>query len=137
MSTKVSTYDTIATSQHWKSLIEQLNGRDLLPHRLRVDTQIFLARALAMHRTDALYPEEAKAVRELMVCWIEQLLAAQDIARLSTFRKHSKVLLPQLTDELEHWLRQALLSRQIGYPLTNAHMSALFLEAFNEVQHVQ
>jgi hypothetical protein len=137
MSTKVSTYDTIATSQHWKRLIEQLNGRDLLPHRLRVDAQIFLARALAMYRTDALYADEAKAVRELMVCWIEQLLTAQDITRLPTFRKHLKVLLPQLTDELEHWLRQALLSQQIGYPLTNAHMNALFLEAFNEVQHVQ
>lgn len=128
--------ETLATSQHWKRLIEQLDGRELLPHRLRVDVQIFLARALAMYRSNALYAGEAKAVRELMLCWIERLLVAQNMARLQTFRKHVKVMLPQLTDELEHWIRQALLSRQIGYPLTNAHMNALFLEAFNEVEHV-
>lgn len=129
--------DTLATSQHWKRQIEQLDGKDLLPHRLRVDALIFLARALAMYRANALYDGEMRGVEELMLSWIERLLEAQDMARIHTFRTHAKVLLPQLTDELEHWIRQALLSRQIGYPLTKAHMSVLFLEAFNEVDHVK
>lgn len=135
MASKTTTSETSATSAHWKQLIEQLNGRELLPHRMRVEMLIFLARALAMYRGNALYSGETEAVRELMLCWIERLLIAQGMARMQTFRRHVRVLLPQLTDELEHWVRQALLSRQIGYPLTNAHMSALFFEAFNEVEH--
>lgn len=128
--------DTLATSQHWKRLIEQLDGKELLPHRLRVDALIFLARALAMYRANALFEGEMRAVEELMLSWIERLLEAQNLARTPTFRAHVQILLPQLTDELEHWIRQALLSRQIGYPLTKAHMSALFFEAFNEIEHV-
>ena len=117
-------------------LIRQLDNKELLPHRLSVDTLIFLARALAMYKTDALYASEMRAVRELMFWWIERLLIAQGLARLRTFRRHAKVLLPQLTDELEHWIRQALLARQIGYPLTHAHISVLFQDAFAEVEHV-
>jgi hypothetical protein len=88
-----------------------------------------------MYRSNALYDVDVKAVDELMLCWIERLLVSQNMARINIFRKHSSVLLPQLTEELEHWIRQALISRQIGYPLTNAHMNALFYEAFNEVGH--
>jgi hypothetical protein len=86
-----------------------------------------------MYRSDALYATEMKAVRELMFCWIERLLIAQGLARFRIFRRNSRVLLPRLMDELEHWIRQELLSRQIGYPLTHAHISALFHEAFTEV----
>lgn len=88
-----------------------------------------------MYKSGALYDGEMKAVRDLMVCWIERLLVAQG-SRLRTFRTHARVLLPQLTDELEHWIRQALLARQIGYPLTHAHISVLFQDAFAEVEHV-
>lgn len=89
-----------------------------------------------MYKRNALYDGEMKAVRDMMVCWIERLLVAQGLARLRTFRKHAKVLLPHLIDELEHWIRQELLSRQIGYPLTHAHISVLFQDAFAEVEHV-
>ena len=89
-----------------------------------------------MYNTNALYAGEMKAVRELMFWWIQRLLIAQGLARLRTFRRHAKVFLPQLTDELEHWIRQALLARQIGYPLTHAHIRVLFQDAFAEVEHV-
>jgi len=131
-----SVSETLATTQHWMRLIRQLDNRELLPHRLSVDTLIFLARTLAMYKADALYDGEMRAVRELMFWWIQRLLVAQGLARLRTFRRHAKVLLPQLTDELEHWIRQALLARQIGYPLTHAHISVLFQDAFAEVEHV-
>jgi hypothetical protein len=107
---------------------------ELLPHRLPVDTLIFLARVLAMYKSDALYAGEMKGVRELMYCWIERLLIAQGLARMRIFRRQWRVLLPQLTDELEHWIRQELLSRQIGYPLTHANIRVLFLDAFAEVE---
>lgn len=128
--------ETVATTQHWMRLIQRLRNNELLPHRLSVDILIFFARALAMYKSGALYDGEMKAVRDLMVCWIERLLVAQGLARLRTFRAHVKVLLPQLTDELEHWIRQALLARQIDYPLTHAQLSVLFLDAFADVEHV-
>jgi hypothetical protein len=131
-----SASDTLATTQHWMRLIRQRDNSELLPHRLPVDTLIFLARVLAMYDTNSLYDGEMKAVRELMYRWIERLLIAQDLARLRTFRRHWKVLLPQLTDELEHWIRQALLERQIGYPLTHAHITVLFQDAFAETKDV-
>ena len=124
----------LVTSQHWKYIIERLANAELLPHQLSVDALIFLARALEMNRCGALYAGEIKAVRELMYCWIERLLVAQGLARLRPFRRHAKVLFPQLRDELESWVHQALLSRQIGYPLTTARMSGLFQEAFAEVE---
>ena len=125
---------TLATSQHWKHVIERLDNTDLLPHRLSVDALIFLARALEMNRCGALYANEITAVRDLLVCWIERLLVAQGLARLRPFRRRAKVLLPLLTDELERWIHKALLSRQIGYPLTQTHMGGLFQEAFAEVE---
>ena len=131
-----SASETLATTQHWMRYIQRLDNGELLPHRLPVDTLIFLARVLAMYRSDALYDGEMKGVRELMYRWIERLLIAQGLARFRTFQKHWKVLLPALTDELEHWIRQALLARQIGYPLTHAHISVLFQDAFSEVEHV-
>jgi hypothetical protein len=133
-----SSSETLATTQHWMRHIQRLADGELLPHRLPVDTLIFLARVLAMYRTDALYDGEMKGVRELMYRWIERLLIKQGKqapTRMRTFRKHWKVLLPQLTDELEHWIGQALLARQIGYPLTHAQISVLFLDAFSEVEH--
>lgn len=130
-----SASETLATTQHWMRYIQRLSDSELLPHRLPVDTLIFLARVLAMYKTDALYDGEMKGVRELMYRWIELLLLKQSPTRMRTFRKRWKVLLPQLTDELEHWIRQALLSRQIGYPLTHAHISVLFLDAFAGVEH--
>ena len=129
-----SASETLATTQHWMRYIQELDNSELLPHRLRVDILIFLARVLAMYRTDALYDGEMKGVRELMYRWIERLLMAQGLARMRIFRRRWRVLLPQLTDELEHWIRQELLSRQIGYPLTHANISVLFLDAFTEVE---
>ena len=116
-------------------LIQRVENSELLPHRLPVDTLIFLAKVLAMYKSDALYAGEMKGVRELMYCWIERLLIAQGLVRLETFRTRSKILLPQLTDELEHWIRQELLSRQIGYPLPHANIRVLFLEAFAGIEH--
>lgn len=87
-----------------------------------------------MYNKNSLYDGEMKAVRELMYWWIGRLLIAQGFERLQTFRRHWKVLLPQLTDELEHWIRQALLERQTGYPLTHAHISVLFQDAFDEAR---
>jgi len=129
-----SASETLATTQHWMRYIQELDNSELLPHRLRVDILIFLARVLVMYRTDALYDGEMKGVRELMYRWIERLLMAQGLARVKIFRRRWRVLLPQLTDELEHWIRQELLSRQIGYPLTHANISVLFLDAFTEVE---
>lgn len=129
-----STSETLATTKHWMHLIERLDSKELLPHRLPVDTLIFLARTLAMYNGNALYAGEMKAVRDLMSSWVGRLLVAQGLERLQIFQKHAKVLLPQLTDELEHWIRQALLSRQIGYPLTHAHISVIFLDAFTDVE---
>jgi hypothetical protein len=131
-----SASDTLATTQHWMSLISQRDNSELLPHRLHVEMLVFLARVLAMYNTNSLYDGEMKAVRELMYRWIERLLIAQGLARLRTFRRQWKVLLPQLTDELEHWIRQALLERQIGYPLTHAHINVLFQDAFDEAKDV-
>lgn len=128
--------ETVATSQHWKHLIQRLDNNELLPHRFRVDALVFLARALAMYKCDALYAAEMKAVRELMFCWIERLLVAQGFARLHVFRRNTAALLLPMMSELEHWVHQELLSRQIGYPLPNAQMSALFGEAFSAVEHV-
>ena len=130
-----SASQTLATTQHWMRLIQRVDDRELLPHRLPVDTLIFLAKVLAMYKSDALYAGEMKGVRELMYCWIERLLVAQRLVRLETFRKHWKILLPQLTDELEHWIRQELLSRQIGYPLTHANIKVMFVEAFTAIEH--
>jgi len=124
----------LATSQHWKYVIERLDNTELLPHRLSVDALVFLARALEMNRSGALYANEIKAVRELMFCWIERLLVAQGLARLRRFRSHPGVLYPQLTDELERWVHQALVSRQIGYPLNHARMGALFQDAFAGIE---
>lgn len=129
-----SASETLATTRHWMRYLQELDNSELLPHRLRVDILIFLARVLAMYRTDALYDGEMKGVRELMYRWIERLLMAQGLARMRIFRRQWRVLLPQLTDELEHWIRQELLSRQIGYPLTHANISVLFLDAFTEVE---
>lgn len=125
----------LATSRHWKYVIERLDNTELLPHRLSVDALVFLARALEMNRSGALYANEIKAVRELMFCWIERLLVAQGLARLRRFRSHPEVLYPQLTDELERWVHQALVSRQIGYPLNHARMGALFQDAFAGIEH--
>jgi hypothetical protein len=128
--------ETYATTKHWMRLIRQRDDSELLPHRLHVDMLVFLARVLAMYNTNSLYDGEMRAVRELMYWWIERLLITQGLARLRTFRRQWKVLLPQLTDELEHWIRQALLERQIGYPLTHAHISVLFQDAFDEAKDV-
>lgn len=130
-----SASQTLATTQHWMRLIQRVENSELLPHRLPVDTLIFLAKVLAMYKGDALYAGEMKGVRELMYCWIQRLLIAQGLVHLETFRTHWKILLPQLTDELEHWIRQELLSRQIGYPLTHANIKVLFLEAFSGIEH--
>jgi len=124
----------LATSQHWKYVIERLDNTELLPHRLSVDALIFLARALAMNRSGALYANEIKALRELMFCWIERLLVAQGLTRLRRFRTHAGALFPLLADELERWVHQALLSRQIGYPLNHARMGALFQDAFTDIE---
>lgn len=122
----------LATVQ-WMGRIERLDNRDLLPHRMPVDMQIFLVRLLAMGQGGALYQSEEKALRELIHVWIERLLEAQDRSRVAVFRKHAAVLLPRLSDELEHWIRQDLVARFIGYPLTHAHIKALFKEAFDEL----
>lgn len=130
-----SASQTLATTQHWMRLIQRIGDIELLPHRLPVDTLIFFAKVLAMYKSNALYAGEMKGVRELMYCWIERLLIAQGRMRLETFRTRWKILLPQLTDELEHWIHQELLSRQIGYPLTHANIKVLFLEAFTGIEH--
>ncbi len=117
---------------HWKDDFKHLNSEHLLPKDLPIELLISVARSVAMYKDGALDRNEMKGVWELLQCWIERLLDAQDVERLAIFKKHASILLPLLADELDLWVRMELVTRQIGYPVYDLKLAALFQNQFQE-----
>jgi hypothetical protein len=117
---------------HWKDDFKSLKSEFLLPKKLPTELLISVARSMAMYKDGALDRKEMKGVWELLQCWIERLLDAQDVERLVLFKKHTSVMLPLLADELDFWVRMEVVSRQIDYAAYELTLATVFNNQFEE-----
>ncbi|MEO8839508.1 MAG: hypothetical protein ABI351_12445 [Herbaspirillum sp.] len=117
---------------HWKAELLHREGRELLPEFLPLEVLIYVARKMALYKDGALDRHEMEGVWSFLTLWIEKLLNAQSVSRLSVFQKRSDDFLATLVDELDMWIRLELVSRQIDYRIYNISITSLFQSQFKK-----
>lgn len=117
---------------HWKAEFLHRQGDELMPKQLPVEVLIRIARCMAKYKDGALDRFEMEGTWDLLTFWIEKLLDAQHPDRLALFQKKHDILLPDLVDELDLWIRLELVSRQIGYPIYSITITGLFESQFKQ-----
>ena len=114
------------TALHWKAELLHRAGPDLLPGRMPIEVLIHVARNMAMYKDGALDRFEMAGVWDFLRFWVDKLLNAQHEDRRQALQDNPEVLLVQLVEELDVWVRLELVSRLVGYPLYSITISELF-----------
>ena len=120
-------------ARHWMEDFEKLESSRLLPSDVPLELLISVARSLAQYRDGSLDETDASGTWELLKVWIGRILLAQDASRYAIFKKHSDHLLAGLAEELELWVQQELITRQVGHPTYEVKLGTIFVDQFDSL----
>ena len=115
-----------------KAELHGRTGKNLMPSCWPIESLISWCREIAKHEDKVLSIEDNNQLVDLLKSLIEGLLIAQDADRLNQFRENRDSLLNELIHGLDGIVRNALVSKIVGYDIDPVALKDIFRDHFPE-----